>query len=183
MYLLLVILFISFLTEICHCIGYSTLASQAWYWYRRILFAKETAAQQKLKDGLLALKTELRQTTAQDEFARWAKLKRRLDKDMATFDSKTSEQAYAKSAFEIKVTIFMRIFLYGIRTFVLFWYRSSAVFFLPTHWFDPISSFLAYPLAPTGSVSVPIWMYVCHRVCSQSVRTIQQMVQPADTKY
>ncbi|KAJ1916359.1 GET complex subunit get1 [Tieghemiomyces parasiticus] len=150
MYLLLFILALSFVTELCHSIGYSNLVTQLWHLYRQSRFSKEVRAQQKLKQDIIRLQNELRQTTAQDEFAKWAKIKRRLDKDMAAYDAQTSDAAFAKSAFEIKVTIALRILLYGSRTFVVFWYRSAPVFFLPSRWFNPIGWFLSFPLAPAG---------------------------------
>ncbi|KAJ1657126.1 GET complex subunit get1 [Dispira simplex] len=148
-----------------------------WQLYRRTCYGAEVQKQQKLKQDIVTLKTELRQTTAQDEFAKWAKLKRRLDKSMAAYDAHTSQVAFAKSAFELKATLGLRISLYGLRTFLFLWYRATPVFYLPNHWFDPVSAWLAYPLAPVGSVSVPVWMFVCHRVCRHTIHVAQKSVR------
>lgn len=42
--------------------------------------------QRDLKKELLATKAELMQTSAQDQFAKWAKLRRRVDKGLADLD-------------------------------------------------------------------------------------------------
>jgi hypothetical protein len=54
--------------------------------YLRIFHAKAAAQQHTLKADILAKRTELMQTSAQDQFAKWAKLRRSIDKGLADLD-------------------------------------------------------------------------------------------------
>ncbi|KAJ1970403.1 GET complex subunit get1 [Dimargaris xerosporica] len=176
MYLLLFIVLLSLVTEICLSIGYSKLATKCWHIYREFAHRHTLTLQRKHKQEALHLKAEIRHTNAQDEFAKWAKLKRRLDKCTAAYDAEASALAFAKSGFEIKFMIAIRVLLHGLRTFVLYWYRAEPVFYVPLRWFDPFTPLLAYPFAPSGSVSVFVWMFVCHRVCHQVIAVARQSI-------
>ena len=54
--------------------------------YVRVFNSKKVADQRKLKSDILAAKAELLQTSAQDQFAKWAKLRRKVDKDLADLE-------------------------------------------------------------------------------------------------
>lgn len=54
--------------------------------YLRIFYGATVARQRKLKTDLLVNKKELLQTSAQDQFAKWAKLRRSVDKGMADLE-------------------------------------------------------------------------------------------------
>jgi hypothetical protein len=60
--------------------------------YQRIFQSSKYAQQRKLKTEILTKKKELLQTSAQDEFAKWAKLRRSVDKGLADLE-KLSEYA------------------------------------------------------------------------------------------
>ena len=59
---------------------------QAWEVHQRIFNAAAVARQRQLKASILARKTELLQTSAQDQFAKWAKLRRSVDKGLADLE-------------------------------------------------------------------------------------------------
>jgi hypothetical protein len=54
--------------------------------YLRVFHSATAAQQRKLKSELLALKAELLRTSAQDQFAKWAKLRRSVDKGLADLE-------------------------------------------------------------------------------------------------
>lgn len=59
---------------------------QAYALYQRIFNASAVSRQRKLQAEILASKKELLQTSAQDQFARWAKLRRTVDKGLADLE-------------------------------------------------------------------------------------------------
>jgi hypothetical protein len=59
---------------------------QAWDLYSRIFKSVSYARQRQLKAELLTKKKELLQTSAQDQFAKWAKLRRSVDKGLAELE-------------------------------------------------------------------------------------------------
>lgn len=203
MSLIVTIFFIVFLTELVSWVGKSVLVEfvrrlfaclevqprirfQAWGLYCRVFMSVQYARQHELKAELLATKKELMQTSAQDQFAKWAKLRRSVDKGIAELerlsephssgpaDSHTfaacmrrvsrdcglmaflsdGELATTKSAFSARFNGLVWILTTGLQFAIGWWYRRSAVFYLPANWFGPLTWTLALPFAPQGSSHV-----------------------------
>ena len=51
-----------------------------------MFYSSSAARQRALKTELLAKKKELQQTSAQDQFAKWAKLRRSVDKGLGELE-------------------------------------------------------------------------------------------------
>ena len=64
----------------------STNHHQAWSPYQRIFNRNAVNRQRQLKSEILLKKAELLQTSAQDQFAKWAKLRRSVDKGLADLE-------------------------------------------------------------------------------------------------
>lgn len=60
--------------------------AQTFVVHQRIFNASSAARQRKLKAEILVTKKELLQTSAQDQFAKWAKLRRSVDKGLADLE-------------------------------------------------------------------------------------------------
>lgn len=71
--------------------------AQLWALYSRFLVAKSasSAEQKALKAEFLRLRQEMNATSSQDEFAKWAKLRRQHDKVLEKLE-KTSESVPTK---------------------------------------------------------------------------------------
>lgn len=54
--------------------------------YLRLFHSSVASKQRKLKTEILSTKAEMLQTSAQDQFAKWAKLRRSMDKGLADLD-------------------------------------------------------------------------------------------------
>jgi hypothetical protein len=59
---------------------------QTYALYLRVFHSSTDAQQRKLKTELLNTKSELLKTSAQDQFAKWAKLRRSVDKGLADLE-------------------------------------------------------------------------------------------------
>jgi len=83
----------------------------------------------------------------------------------------------------------------GLQFVIGWWYRKSAVFYLPPSWFGPLTWWLALPFAPaggsltpppppsrayiiliSGSVSVGVWQMACRRVVKVGERTVKALI-------
>lgn len=102
------------------------------------------------------------------------------------------ELASNKSAFSLKFNTTIWILTTGLQFVVGWWYRRSAVFYLPPGWLGPLAWWLAFPFAPkgwrlfevelneaedryllTGSVSVGVWQMACRRVIKLGERVVK----------
>ena len=137
---------------------------------------------------MIRLKREMNATSSQDEFAKWAKIRRSHDKVLAQYDEKSKNlrsyeivsglrvrkdwaNRYAstannlksfKSTFDRTVNALRWIGTNGLRFFLQFWYSKRPLFWIPRGWVPGyVEWLLAFPRAPTGSVSIQIWGIAC----------------------
>ncbi|WEW55546.1 GET complex subunit get1 [Emydomyces testavorans] len=150
--LLVIVLIIHIAAYLINTIGANTIDSLLWLLYLRLPHqTSQTAKEQRqLKREVMQLKREMNATSSQDEFAKWAKLKRRHDKSMEQY--------------EAKIRFFSTT---GVKFFLQFWYSKEPMFELPRGWLPwQIEWVLSFPRAPLGTVSIQIWSGVCATVVS-----------------
>ncbi|KIJ68119.1 hypothetical protein HYDPIDRAFT_173783 [Hydnomerulius pinastri MD-312] len=176
MSLILTIFALVFVTELISWIGHSVLLELVWGLYCRVFMSAGYARQRQLKAELLTTKKELMQTSAQDQFAKWAKLRRSVDKGLAELEKLNGDLASTKSGFSMKFNSLIWILTNGSQFVIGWWYRKSAVFYLPPGWLGPLTWTLALPFAPKGSVSVGVWQMACRRVIKVGERTVKNML-------
>lgn len=75
--------------HIINTIGKQTINDTLWLLYTKLPGspASESADLSKLRGEVVRLKREMNATSAQDEFAKWAKLRRQHDKAKDTYDA------------------------------------------------------------------------------------------------
>jgi len=71
-------------------------------------------------------------------------------KNIFHINYKATSLGYLKTSFEIKFTTFLWVLANGVQVFMVLWYRSSPVFYLPQGWFSPVSWIFSLPFAPSG---------------------------------
>ncbi|KAF8199800.1 WRB/Get1 family [Mycena galopus ATCC 62051] len=175
MALLFTIFILVFVTELIAWIGQSALLEVVYALYLRVFHAATATRQRKLKSDLLTLKGELLRTSAQDQFAKWAKLRRSVDKGLADLEKLNGEISARKSAFSLRFKTAIWILTTGLQFVVGWWYRKAAVFYLPPGWLGPLGWWVALPFAPAGSVSVGVWQMACKRVLKVGERVVKEL--------
>ncbi|CAG2164982.1 unnamed protein product, partial [Oppiella nova] len=109
------------------------------------VFLNETQMEESLRRQIRDLKTELSDISMSDEFAKYAKIQRKLNKAKDQLKS----QSDAQTIFRIKAKVFLYIILYAISSMVtmyLLWnYRYEVLFRLPDHLFYPFGLLLSFP--------------------------------------
>ncbi|KAJ7594509.1 WRB/Get1 family [Mycena floridula] len=173
MTLLFTIFILVFVTELISWIGKSVLLEFVYLLYLRVFYSTLASRQSKLKSEILSTKTELLKTSAQDQFAKWAKLRRSVDKGLSDLEALNSQTASIKSSFSMKFSSALWIMTTGSQFIVGWWYRKAAVFYLPPGWFGPLGWWLSFPFAPKGSVGVGMWSMACKRVIRIAERVVK----------
>jgi len=179
MTLALTIFLFVLLNEIITWIGKSVLQEYAFAAHQRIFNSKLSQEQRVLQKELLDTKAQLLRTSAQDEFAKWAKLRRRVDKGLSDLEKLNSQIASNRTGFSIKFSSFLWISTTGTQFVIGWYYRRSAVFWLPVGWFGPLEYWLSFPFAPAGSVSCGVWQMSCRRVIKLGERVVKETIFPA----
>ncbi|KAJ1847775.1 GET complex subunit get1 [Coemansia sp. RSA 2708] len=163
---------------ILDAIGYGSIAAALWDTYCRATGNRKAAERLELRAAIVALRRDLRSVSSVDEFARWAKLRRRLDALSASFETVSSDLSIERTAFELYVNMVLRVAVYGVRAVVSIYNYRVAVFYVPQNWFYPVLWFLSLPSAPMGSVSVTVWAFACNRVCKRAAAIFNRTLRP-----
>ncbi|KAI9600742.1 hypothetical protein H4Q26_000533 [Puccinia striiformis f. sp. tritici PST-130] len=81
--------------------------------------------------------------------AKWARLRRKIDKDLVDLEVLNKEISTAKVQFASLFSSLLWTFTSGFQFVLISWYRRSPVFFIPQDWFpSPIVWILSFPSAP-----------------------------------
>ncbi|CAG8532377.1 3096_t:CDS:2 [Ambispora gerdemannii] len=169
--LALSILCIVLFTEMILWVGYSQIASLAYGVYLAHFKKELVEKQRRVKREILAIKHDLGRTSSQDQFAKWAKLRRGMDSKMNELEKLSRSLGFLKSSFEVRFTTFLWLSTSGVEVSMMIFYRTSPVFYLPRGWFSPVTWMFSVPFAPSGSVSVTMWFVICRQILRRLVAT------------
>ncbi|KAG5440362.1 hypothetical protein PCANB_001932 [Pneumocystis canis] len=121
-----------------------------------------------LQRSAFQTKKELSNTSSVDQFAKWAKLRRKYDKEVSEIEKLVTEMNNQQYYFNIKVRIMIWICTTGLQYIIQWYYRKVPVFWLAKGWFPYyIEWIMCFPMAPIGSVSVSMWFFVVNQIVSQ----------------
>ncbi|KAG8882049.1 GET complex subunit get1 [Tulasnella sp. 332] len=84
--LILTIFLLVFLTQLVSWVGTAVLQDLVFSLHQRVFYGAKATEQRRLKTSILTAKKELSEISAQDQFAKWAKLRRKMDKELADLE-------------------------------------------------------------------------------------------------
>ncbi|RJE25537.1 hypothetical protein PHISCL_02149 [Aspergillus sclerotialis] len=162
--LILIVFFVHVAIYLVNTVGATTIDSLLWLLYLKLptSTSRNAREQSRLKREVLELKRDMNNTSSQDEFAKWAKLRRRHDKTMEEYEAMNKAIFAEKTSFDWSVKIARWLSTNGLKIFLQFYYSKTPVFALPANWFPYyVQWILSFPRAPLGSVSIQVWSNVC----------------------
>ena len=165
---------------------------QLWNLYSKLPLSssQDIADQIRLRRDVVRLKREMAGISAQDEFSRWAKLRRQHDKAEEAYNKKgrlahcPSHYPYSwnlgsltgsystaeivkstRASFDSRANIARWGATSGLRFFLQFWHSTTPIFTIPKGWVPwYVEWTLAFPRAPSGSISINVWSAACATV-------------------
>ncbi|KAK4167349.1 CHD5-like protein-domain-containing protein [Cladorrhinum sp. PSN259] len=177
--LLLVIFGVELVVQLVNTIGANTINGLLWRIYLALPtpLSVEVAAQRKRQKEYLAVRHELNATSSQDQFAKWAKLRRQHDKLLEELEKKKSAQDATRVSFDRYLTTARLISTRGLQWFLPFWHSREPMFWLPSGWFPYyVEWFASFPRAPMGSVSIVVWQMACTGMLALIIEAIMTLV-------
>ncbi|KAF6224027.1 hypothetical protein HO133_010601 [Letharia lupina] len=162
--LLLLVFVLQLFIHLVNTVGAPVVNEFLWSLYNRLptSTSADAKSQIKLQREVIRLKREMNATSSQDEFAKWAKIRRSHDKILAQYDEKTNNLKSFKSTFDRTVNALRWVGTNGLRFFLQFWFSKRPLFWIPRNWVPGyVEWLLAFPRAPTGSVSIQLWWIAC----------------------
>ncbi|KAI1055823.1 hypothetical protein LB506_009340 [Fusarium annulatum] len=162
--LMLSIFVVEVVVNLVNTIGAAAINNLLWTIinFLPVSTAKAAGEQRKLQTDYLKVRRDLNSTSSQDEFAKWAKLRRQHDKLLEQLEKTKKTNEAARSNFDKILTVFRVVVTRAPQYFLPFWYATEPMFWLPYGWFPYWAEWiLSFPRAPIGSVSIASWQLAC----------------------
>jgi len=162
--LLIIVFVLQLAIHLVNTVGTAAINDLLWSLYN--LFptptSKSAAEQKELKKQYFKLKQDLNATSSQDEFAKWAKLRRQHDKVLEQYEKSKTKLDSSKSAFDTSVSALRWVGTNGLRGYLQFMYAKQPMFWIPQGFVPYYAEWLlSMPRAPLGSISIQIWAIAC----------------------
>ncbi|KAK9450446.1 CHD5-like protein-domain-containing protein [Limtongia smithiae] len=161
---ILIVIGVVLINAIIAAVGKENISELAWYLWSTYVPGKASRAIQELQKTqreTLAVNTEKTNTSAQDEFAKWAKLNRKVEKLTEQLEQLNSDISKQSTSFKKLVKRLLWVCTSGMKFGVRIKYRKAAMFWLPPGMFPSWAErILSLTSAPRGSVSVAVWFMV-----------------------
>ncbi|KAF5532302.1 GET1 [Fusarium mexicanum] len=162
--LMLSIFVVEVVVNLVNTIGAAAINNLLWTIinFLPISTAKAAGEQRKLQADYLKVRRDLNSTSSQDNFAKWAKLRRQHDKLLEQLEKTKKTNEAARSNFDKILTVLRVVVTRAPQYFLPFWYATEPMFWLPYGWFPYWAEWiLSFPRAPIGSVSIASWQLAC----------------------
>ncbi|KAM0325346.1 hypothetical protein ACHAQA_007331 [Verticillium albo-atrum] len=160
-------------------IGAATINNLLWTLlsYLPLEASRAATKHRQLQTDYMKIRKEMNGTSSQDEFARWAKLRRNHDKMLEQLEASKKSQEASRSKFDNYLTGF-RMLVTRVPQYALpFWYGKQPMFWLPYGWFPYYAEWLlSFPKAPIGSVSIVSWQLACTGMLALTSEVIASLV-------
>ncbi|NXP39881.1 WRB protein, partial [Leiothrix lutea] len=126
------------------------------------LLQKDAEQESQMRAEIQAMKQELATISMMDEFARYARLERKINKMTDKLKTHGTVSLFQKK----KDFLFLKSILSRAALMIsLIWkYYSEPVTVLPSKWLAPLERLVAFPTGVAGGVGITCWLVVCNKV-------------------
>ncbi|CAG5131566.1 unnamed protein product [Candidula unifasciata] len=128
------------------------------------LFFTVTDEEMNSREEIKALKEEQAQLSITDEFVRYAKLQRQVDKLMLQIKEKGSERKQHVYYLRLAVTAGIYVLHAALVIAMMFMYSDTPLMSLDPSWVSPLTSLVAFPTGISGAVGLGCWLLVSYSV-------------------
>ncbi|KAK3925814.1 Guided entry of tail-anchored proteins factor 1 [Frankliniella fusca] len=125
---------------------------------------RESDRAAEIRKEIVGIRTEMSQISMIDEFARHARLQRKLIKMQDELKGEKMAINGTRLKFKVMISAGATLMTSAFMLLILYLYRSEAVVILPESWLSPFSSIISWPAQETGAVSVLTWVAICGSV-------------------
>ncbi|KAF5024975.1 hypothetical protein F66182_2926 [Fusarium sp. NRRL 66182] len=162
--LMLSIFVVEVIINLVNAVGAAAINNLLWTLinFLPVPTAKAAGEQRRLQADYLKVRRDMNATSSQDEFAKWAKLRRQHDKLLDQLEKTKKTTEASRVNFDRTLTVLRIVVTRAPQYFLPFWYATEPMFWLPHGWFPYYAEWiLSFPRAPIGSVSIASWQLAC----------------------
>ncbi len=128
-----------------------------------------------LQDQLITVKSELSKTSSQDEFAKWAKLRRQYDSINLELGTMTAEESQKKQMRQQRIKRSLWIARVIVKYTIAYAGRSISIITFAPNTMTPLVEYctaLPYTVS-RGSIGVLVWWFCCDRVATRLIHAVE----------
>lgn len=133
---------------------------------------KDAEQESEMRAEIQEMKKEQSSISMMDEFARYARLERKInkttDKLKTHVKSRTAQQAKMKWV----VSIVFYILQAALMISLIWKYYSDPVTVVPSKWIAPVERLVAFPTGVAGGVGITCWLVVCNKVVTLALNAV-----------
>nr|XP_023907968.1 protein get1-like [Quercus suber] len=173
---LLVVFVVQLSLHLLNSVGSQAVSDLLWYIYTKLPTpqSKDAATIASLRGEVVRLNREMRAVSAQDDFAKWARLRREHDKMKDKYDKASTSTQSFRQTFDRIISALRFIGTQGVNFLLNSYFAKQALFWLPQGWVPyQVEWVLSFPRAPLGSVSINIWAIACGSVITMASEAVR----------
>ncbi|XP_039600424.1 guided entry of tail-anchored proteins factor 1 [Polypterus senegalus] len=125
---------------------------------------KDAEQETQMRFEIQCMRQELATISMMDEFARYARLERKINK----MTDKLKTHVKSRTAQLAKIKWVVNIMFYVLQATLmisLIWkYYADPVTVVPSKWIAPLERLVAFPSGIAGGVGITCWLVVCNKV-------------------
>lgn len=122
-----------------------------------------------LRKELIDLEFNLKSISAQDNFAKWAKLSRKIDSLKGNYNQLIQNNQMKKQKTNFIISSLLHVFVIFSNFLIWYCYSNVSILYLPLRLPWLLDWILRFQSAPEGSINVGIWIYICNFVISKVI--------------
>ncbi|EFX73325.1 hypothetical protein DAPPUDRAFT_307920 [Daphnia pulex] len=138
-------------------------------WGTHFVF-KVSDEEKKIREEFRGLRKELTGISAVDEFARYARIQRKMNKLDEQIQSLGQSRMDGRESVRWKLTKAIQVVNGAVLVYLAVTQRYEPVLTGLTDWFWPLNLLLSYPTGIEGALSIVFWLFICNNACRALIK-------------
>ncbi|KAL0973280.1 hypothetical protein UPYG_G00201370 [Umbra pygmaea] len=153
------------------CNLFKTLLPSVFSFLSKVL-QKDGEDERKMRAEIQEMKKEHNSVSMMDEFARYARLERKINKMTDQLKTHVKSRSAQTAKMKWVVNIVFYILQAALMISMIWKYYADPVTVIPNKWIAPLEWMVAFPSGVAGGVGITCWLVVCNKVVSIGLNSV-----------
>ncbi|XP_051534547.1 guided entry of tail-anchored proteins factor 1 [Myxocyprinus asiaticus] len=136
------------------------------------IFQKDADQEMEMRTEIQNMRMELSTISMMDEFARYARLERKINKMTDQLKTLVKSRTAQQSKMKWTVKIVFYILQAALMISIILKYYAEPVTVVPSKWIAPLEKLVAFPSGVAGGVGITCWLVVCNKVVAIGLHAV-----------
>ncbi|XP_063061274.1 guided entry of tail-anchored proteins factor 1 [Engraulis encrasicolus] len=133
---------------------------------------KDVDQETEMRAQIQDMKRELSGISMMDEFARYARLERKINKMTNMLKTHVKSRTAHQAKMKWIVNIVFYILQAALMISLIWKYYAEPVTVVPSKWIAPLERLVAFPSGVAGGVGITCWLVVCNKVVAIGLHAV-----------